>query len=262
MKRILVLLPLFLLPLVARAQGKAQPSQQDHISPILFGGVSPLMTEQTKVLDLLLAGKWQAARDLARPQFVVLAGHVDEYPRLAAAALALEALADAGLGQEGPAICLWNVAQSLDPNLARADLSSFGAAGELFAKRSDKALRPAGPEPLKLSSPDPQKRPEDSAEVKRPEILSTVKPQYPLAARRSKVEGIVIVESIIEKDGSISHVRTLKKQPMGLDLSAMEAVCNWRFKPAILKGEPVKVYYVLTVNFQLQKGPPPAISNP
>jgi periplasmic protein TonB len=39
---------------------------------------------------------------------------------------------------------------------------------------------------------------------------------------------------------------------MGLDRAAVEAVEKWRFKPAMLEGRPVKVYYVLTVNFQVQ----------
>ena len=49
---------------------------------------------------------------------------------------------------------------------------------------------------------------------------------------------------------------------MGLGLAAAEAVCGWRFRPATLDGEPVKVYYVLTVNFEVEKGPPPLISQP
>jgi TonB family protein len=69
------------------------------------------------------------------------------------------------------------------------------------------------------------------------------------------LEGTVIVEAIIDKDGSVSSSRILKNQHLGLGLSALEAVCAWRFKPATLKGEPVKVYYVLTVNFSVQKGP-------
>jgi TonB family protein len=40
---------------------------------------------------------------------------------------------------------------------------------------------------------------------------------------------------------------------MGLDQSAMDAVKTWRFKPATLHGQPVKVYFNLTVNFTLQR---------
>jgi TonB family protein len=47
-------------------------------------------------------------------------------------------------------------------------------------------------------------------------------------------------------------VRVLKGLPMGLDHAAVDAVQKWKFKPATLEGRPVKVYYVLTVNFQVQ----------
>jgi TonB family protein len=43
---------------------------------------------------------------------------------------------------------------------------------------------------------------------------------------------------------------------MGLDKAAVEAVTRWKFKPATLEGRPVKVYYVLTVNFQVQPSLP------
>ncbi|HET9211423.1 MAG TPA: TonB family protein [Thermoanaerobaculia bacterium] len=239
------------------SQQPSRPAQAAH----LFGGVEPMANDQLQVEDLLRAGKWKDAKILAQRQFLVAAGYIDQYPGVVAVALALDALADAGLGHEGPAICRWNLAQSLDPNLARADLSAFAAAGELLAKRSDKAPKTREPEPLKLPTPDPLKKPEN-AEVQRPELLSHSSPQYTPAARRAKAEGKVVVEGIIEKDGSLSRVRALRKQPLGLDLSAMEAVCGWRFKPATLKGEPVKVYYVLTVNFSVQKGLPPPISEP
>jgi periplasmic protein TonB len=62
----------------------------------------------------------------------------------------------------------------------------------------------------------------------------------------------VIVEAIIDKDGKVTNVRVLKGLPMGLDQAAVDAVKNWRFRPATLNGRPVSVYYSLTVNFRLQ----------
>jgi protein TonB len=66
------------------------------------------------------------------------------------------------------------------------------------------------------------------------------------------MQGTVIVEAIIDKSGAVTAVRVLKPLPMGLDNAAAEAVKKWRFKPATLNGRPVAVYFVLTVNFQLQ----------
>lgn len=249
LKRIAALLPL-LIPLAAPAQ-EALQKPQPQPAPLLFGGVAPMVPPQKEVADLLIAKHWQAARDLAHAQFLVLAGYVDQYPGLAATALTLEALADAGLGDKGRAICHWNAAQNLDVKLRDADLSAFGTAGELLKSPSVKPATP-GQEALKL--PQTEKDPQ-TEDIKKPRLLSRPSPQYTPAARKAKLEGTVIVEAIIEKDGSVSHGRILQGQPLGLGLSALEAACDWRFKPATLKGEPVKVYYVLTVNFSVQKGP-------
>jgi TonB family protein len=66
------------------------------------------------------------------------------------------------------------------------------------------------------------------------------------------VQGVVIVEAVINKAGNVESVRVLKGLPMGLDTAAVETVKKWKFKPATLNGKPVTVYYTLTVNFQLQ----------
>ncbi len=66
----------------------------------------------------------------------------------------------------------------------------------------------------------------------------------------------MIVEAIIDEHGDVANVRVLKGLPMGLDQSAVDAVRAWKFKPSTLEGRPVKVYYVLTVNFKVEDGPP------
>jgi TonB family protein len=50
----------------------------------------------------------------------------------------------------------------------------------------------------------------------------------------------------------VTDVRVLKTLPMGLTESAMDAVRQWRFRPATLDGRPVSVYFTLTVKFELQ----------
>ncbi|HEX4963935.1 MAG TPA: energy transducer TonB [Thermoanaerobaculia bacterium] len=88
-------------------------------------------------------------------------------------------------------------------------------------------------------------------EITRPEIVSSKPPIYTELARRARVMGTVILEAVIDEQGNVTNVRVLKGLPMGLDRAAVEAVQTWKFKPATLKGQPVPVYYVLTVNFQV-----------
>ena len=88
-------------------------------------------------------------------------------------------------------------------------------------------------------------------EVSPPEKISGAPPVYPEIARKSGVEGVVIVESIIDEQGDVTNARILEGLPLGLDRAALEAVKTWKFKPARLEGRPVKVYYNLTVNFRV-----------
>ena len=57
---------------------------------------------------------------------------------------------------------------------------------------------------------------------------------------------------IKDQQGNVTNTRILKALPMGLDKAAEDAVKKRRYKPAMLNGRPVKVYMVVTVNFQLQ----------
>ena len=88
-------------------------------------------------------------------------------------------------------------------------------------------------------------------DVHRPEILRQVKPVYSEQARKAGTRGTVIVEAIIDDEGCVRNIRPLQELPDGLTEAAMAAVGQWVFSPATLEGRPVKVYYVLTINFQV-----------
>ena len=83
-------------------------------------------------------------------------------------------------------------------------------------------------------------------------VLARVQPAYTEIARRARIQGIVVVETIIDTQGSVTDVRVLKSLPMGLSESAVDAVKQWRFRPATLDRRPVSVYFTLTVKFDLQ----------
>lgn len=89
--------------------------------------------------------------------------------------------------------------------------------------------------------------------VKKPEILFKTQPRYTELARRAGIQGLVVLKAVIDERGYVTNLEIERGQPMGLDQAAVEAVRTWRFKPATLHGRPVKVYYYLTVNFQLQR---------
>jgi TonB family protein len=89
--------------------------------------------------------------------------------------------------------------------------------------------------------------------VSRPEKISGAPPVYTELARKAGVTGVVIIESIIDEEGNVTNAQVLKGLPMGLDEASLEAVRAWKFKPARFEGRPVKVYYTLTVNFDIDR---------
>ena len=89
-------------------------------------------------------------------------------------------------------------------------------------------------------------------DVKAPVAITRVEPTYTEVARKARIEGMVIIEAIIDRDGNVTDARLLKPLPLGLGDQALDAVRRWKFKPGTLNGQPVPVIYNLTVNFRLQ----------
>ena len=85
-----------------------------------------------------------------------------------------------------------------------------------------------------------------------PEEIDRVVPRYPAAARRAGVAGAVVIRGIVRRDGSIDDVEVIKDLPHGLGDAARDAVRRWRFRPATFHGDPIDVYYTVTVNFRLR----------
>jgi protein TonB len=84
-------------------------------------------------------------------------------------------------------------------------------------------------------------------------LVHRVQPMYPPLARQARIQGTVILQAEISKDGTIENLRLISGHPM-LAPSAIEAVKQWRYKPYFLNGEPVAVETQITVNFTLAGG--------
>jgi protein TonB len=88
-------------------------------------------------------------------------------------------------------------------------------------------------------------------DVKAPVLTTRAEPTYPEAARKARMEGVVILEAIITAEGNVEDVRVLKSVNPLLDASAVRAVQQWKYKPATLNGRAVRVYLTVTVTFRL-----------
>jgi periplasmic protein TonB len=84
-------------------------------------------------------------------------------------------------------------------------------------------------------------------------LIRKVQPTYPPLARQARIQGSVLLQAEISKDGSIQNLRLISGHPM-LAPSAIEAVKQWKYRPYILNGEPVEVETQITVNFTLAGG--------
>ncbi|MFZ0802193.1 MAG: energy transducer TonB [Terriglobales bacterium] len=84
-------------------------------------------------------------------------------------------------------------------------------------------------------------------------IIRRVQPSYPPLARQARIQGPVVLQAEIGKDGSIQNLRLISGHPM-LAPAAIEAIKQWKYKPYILNGEPVEVETTITFNFTLSGG--------
>jgi periplasmic protein TonB len=80
--------------------------------------------------------------------------------------------------------------------------------------------------------------------------LSGNDPVYPQMARIAHVQGDVVLQAVISKQGTIENLRAISGHPI-LIQAAVDAVSRWRYKPWVLNGEPVEVETTITVKFHM-----------
>ena len=87
--------------------------------------------------------------------------------------------------------------------------------------------------------------------VSAPQVLFKVDPAYTEQARKAKLEGTVVLNLVVQRDGSVRNVRVVQSLDLGLNEKAIEAVQKWRFRPGMKNGEPVDVAAIIEVTFRL-----------
>jgi TonB family protein len=89
-------------------------------------------------------------------------------------------------------------------------------------------------------------------DVKAPVVMSQPLPVYTDEARKAQAEGVVTLQAIVRKDGSVDSVKVLKGVGYGLDESAIDTIkTKWRFQPGTLNGKSVDVQANIEVAFKL-----------
>jgi protein TonB len=87
-------------------------------------------------------------------------------------------------------------------------------------------------------------------DLRPPSKVMDVKPVYPPEALAQRVQGVVILEVVVNEFGRVTQPKVLRSIPL-LDEAALEAVRQWQFTPSMLNGQTVPVVMTTTVNFTL-----------
>ena len=84
----------------------------------------------------------------------------------------------------------------------------------------------------------------------KPRVVSRSPMQYPASAMKKRIKGYVVVNLLIDTDGSIEAAKVLQSSPPGVfDAAALSGIRSWRFAPGKYKGRPVKVWAKQKVRF-------------
>jgi TonB family protein len=95
-------------------------------------------------------------------------------------------------------------------------------------------------------------RPGNGVEI--PQLIRQVKPSYTSEAMRAKVQGVVLLECVVQTDGGVGNCSVQKSldSNFGLDQEAIKAARQWRFRPGTRFGEPVPVLVTIELTFTLR----------
>jgi TonB family protein len=127
-----------------------------------------------------------------------------------------------------------------EPNAASIDFER--------ARALDARLRPGGPQPSLARAG----RYRMGNGVTTPKVVREVKPRYTADAMVARVQGSVLVECVVDVDGTVSDARVAQPLDPVLDIQALNAARQWQFEPGTKDGSPVPVIVVLELTFTMR----------
>jgi TonB family protein len=90
----------------------------------------------------------------------------------------------------------------------------------------------------------------NTADLQGPEPLRKVDPKYPPELRSSRVQGEVVLFAVIREDGSVDSIQLVSGVDAALDANAMQALAQWKFRPAVRQGAPVELEAIVHIPFR------------
>jgi protein TonB len=126
------------------------------------------------------------------------------------------------------------------PGVLTGDGSGSNPLADLLPKMPPSPTKPEAPQKVRVSSG-----------VAQGLLVRQVKPQYPSLALQARVQGTVVLQAVIGKDGTVQELHVVSGHPL-LNGPAIAAVKQWLYRPYYLNGEPVAVDTQINVNFTLE----------
>ncbi len=134
-----------------------------------------------------------------------------------------------------------------------ADDVSFVSGGDATSATMDVSPFVVGglSQPVAPPPPPPTLHPvRVGGDIREPRLRQGVSPVYPAIARRARIQGVVVLEAVIDVLGNVTHLRVIESVPM-LEQAAIDAVSQWKYEPTLLNGARVPVVVTVTVRFVL-----------
>jgi protein TonB len=111
----------------------------------------------------------------------------------------------------------------------------------------DRRVEPPEPPPSVRPAPVPV-----GGKIRPPQKIAGAAPIYPLVAQQARLEGVVVLEAMIDEHGAVERLRVVRSAPL-FDQAALDAVRRWRYTPTLLNSVPVPVLMTVTVQFTLRQ---------
>jgi protein TonB len=134
-----------------------------------------------------------------------------------------------------------------------------GVIGGLVGGIEPPAPPPVPPPPRSPSRPVPLRT---SGAIKPPDLLHRVEPVYSAIAAVSHISGVVILEAVVDVNGSVESVKVLRGSNLFLDNAAVDALKQWKYAPLVIAGLPTPFVVTVTFNFRLSGVRAAAASSP
>lgn len=136
------------------------------------------------------------------------------------------------------------------PGRAPERANGLAAAPDTAVTRSEGRAEPSAPSAPANGAPGPSAA--GASTLINPVPLNDVVPRYPVQAMRMRQEGSVVLEFVIQVDGSVRDVRIVQSNPPQVfDREALRTAMRWRFEPRQVDGRPVEARARRTINFRL-----------